>query len=136
MPKKLLFGIFCDIIRENQERGKSMRRTNKIGLRAMMVGVLFSLLFLGLQAEAEARSIVTIEGVKFDVSISMKDNLKLFSGKNVFVHLRSGKTLQGYVKAVGNDFVHIEKLAGRDFYDAFIRIEDISALEAKFRDMK
>jgi hypothetical protein len=111
-----------------------MRRTNKIRLEVIIAVVLFSLLFLGLQAEA--RSILTIEGVKFDVSASLKDNLKFFTGKDVFVHLRSGKTLQGYVKAVGNDFVHIEKLAGRDFYDAFIRIEDISAMEAKFRDLK
>jgi hypothetical protein len=113
-----------------------MRRTNKIRLEVMMVVVLFSLLFLGLQAEAEAKPIVPIEGSKFDASVSMKDNLKLFTGRDVFIHLRSGKTLQGYVKAVGNDFVHLEKLAGRDFYDAFIRIEDISAMEAKFRDMK
>ena len=113
-----------------------MRRTNKICLEVIIVAVMFSLLFLGPQAEAEAKSIVPIEGLNFDVSVSMKDNLKLFTGKDVFVHLRSGKTLQGYVKAVGNDFVHLEKLAGRDFYDAFIRIEDISAIEAKFRDMK
>ena len=111
-----------------------MRRTNKISLKVIIVAALFSLLFLGLQAEA--RSVVPIEGRKFDVSVSMKDNLKEFAGNNVFVHLRSGKTLEGYVKAVGNDFVHLEKLAGRDFYDAFIRIEDISAMEAKFRDMK
>ncbi len=113
-----------------------MRRTNKIRLEVIIAVVLFSLLSLGLQGEAEARSIVPIEGLKFDVSVSMKDNVKLFTGKDVFVHLRSGKTLQGYVKAVGNDFVHLEKLAGRDFYDAFIRIEDISAMEAKFRDLK
>jgi hypothetical protein len=113
-----------------------MRRTSKIRLEIIIAVVLFSLLFLGLQAEAEAKSIVPIEGTNFDVSVSMKDNLKLFTGKDIFVHLRSGKTLQGYVKAVGNDFVHLEKLAGRDFYDAFIRIEDISAMEAKFRDLK
>ena len=113
-----------------------MRRTNKISLKVIIVAALVSLLFLGLYVEAEAKSIVPIEGPKFDVSISMKDNLKLFTGKDVFLHLRSGKTLQGYVKAVGNDFIHLEKLAGRDFYDAFIRIEDISAMEAKFRDMK
>ena len=78
-----------------------MRRTNRILLDVMIVVVLFSLLYLGLRAEAEAKSIVPIEGPKFDVSVSMKDNLNLFSGKDVFVHLRSGKTLQGYVKAVG-----------------------------------
>ena len=111
-----------------------MKRTTKISLKVIIVAALVSLLFLGLVAEA--KSIVPIEGAKFDVSLSMKDNLKLFIGKDVFVYLRSGKTFQGYVKAVGNDFIHLEKLAGRDFYDAFIRIEDISAIEAKFRDMK
>lgn len=111
-----------------------MRRTNGMSLKVIIVATLFSLLFLG--RVAEAKSIVPIEGAKFDVSLSMKENLNLFIGRDVFVHLRSGKTLQGYIKAVGNDFIHLEKLAGRDFYDAFIRIEDISAMEAKFRDMK
>ena len=111
-----------------------MKRTNKICLTAIIVTMLFSLLFPGLYAEA--KSIEPIEGAKFDISVSMKDNLKLFVGKDVSIHLRSGRTFQGYVKAVGNDFVHLEKIAGRDFYDAFIRIEDISAFEAKFRDMK
>jgi hypothetical protein len=32
--------------------------------------------------------------------------------------------------------MHVEKLAGKDFYDALIRIEDITAIEAKFRDLK
>jgi hypothetical protein len=112
-----------------------MKRIKRIGLEVIVV-VLFFLLFLGLQAEAQSKSIVPIEGRQFDVSFSMQDNLKGFAGKDVFVHLRSGKTLQGYVKAVGNHFVHLEKLAGRDFYDALIRIEDISAIEAKFRDLK
>jgi hypothetical protein len=126
--------FFYDIIPENQERRRFMRRTNGISLKVIIVATLFSLLFLALYAEA--KSIVPIEGPKFDVSLSMKENLKLFIGRDVFVHLRSGKTLEGYIKAVGNDFIHLEKLAGRDFYDAFIRIEDISAMEAKFRDMK
>lgn len=44
--------------------------------------------------------------------------------------------MEGYVKSVSNNLLHIEKLAGRDFYDALIRIEDIISIEAKFRDMK
>ena len=72
---------------------------------------------------------------RFVVSASLNDNLEIFAGKDVHVHLRSGKTFQGNVKSIGNIFVHIEKLAGRDFFDALIRIEDISAIEAKFRDM-
>jgi hypothetical protein len=87
-------------------------------------------------SESQARSVVPIEGAKFDTSWSLADNLKGYTGKDVVVHLKSGDTLQGYVKAVGNNLVHLEKLAGKDFYDALIRIEEISAMEAKFREMK
>ncbi len=111
-----------------------MRRKNEIKLALVLVAALFSLIFLG--AYAEAKSIEPIEGSKFDVSASIKDNLKFFAGRDVSLHLRSGKTLQGYIRAIGNDFVHLEKIAGRDFYDALIRIDDISAIEVKFRDMK
>ena len=87
-------------------------------------------------SQAQARDVVNVEGAKFDTSFSMADNLKTYSGKNIFVHLKSGTTLQGYVKTVGNNFVHLEKLAGKDFYDALIRIEEISAIEARFRTLK
>ena len=76
------------------------------------------------------------EGATFNVSQSINDNLKIYTGKEVVIHLRSGKSLQGFVKSVGNHFLHLEKLSGRDFYDALIRIEDVSAMEARFREMK
>lgn len=82
------------------------------------------------------KSPTTTEGFRFDVGISVKETLKSLVGKDVHVHLRSGKTLQGYVKSVGDVLVHLEKLAGRDFFDALVRIEDISAIEVKFRDFK
>ena len=87
-------------------------------------------------SQSLARSTVPVEGSKFDTSLSLIDNLRNYTGKNVFIHLKSGKTLQGYVKIVGNNLVHLEKLAGKDFYDALIRIEEINAIEAKFREMK
>jgi hypothetical protein len=52
------------------------------------------------------------------------------------IHLRSEKFFQRYVKALGDHLIHVEKLSGKDFYDALIRIEDIAAVEAKFRDLK
>ncbi len=113
-----------------------MGRTNKIRLEVIMIVVLFSLLFLNLKAEAETKSAVPVEGAKFNVSVSLKDNLKSLVGKDVIVNLRSGKTHQGFIKAVGDDFAHLEKLSGRDFYDALVRIADISSIELKFRDMK
>jgi hypothetical protein len=93
-------------------------------------------LALTLDAGAQQKKVTDLEGGQFNTGASLADNMKPFVGKDVFIHLRSGKTFQGYLKSVGNGLVHLEKLAGREFYDALIRIEDISAVEAKFRDMK
>ena len=45
----------------------------------------------------------------------------------------SGKTLTGVVKEVGNHLIHLEKLSGKEYFDALIRIENISAIETRFR---
>ena len=84
----------------------------------------------------QARSIAPLNGVKFDTASSIKDNLKALVGKDVVIHLRSGKSFQGYVKGIGDHMIHIEKLSGRDFYDVLIRVEDISGIETQFREMK
>ncbi|RPJ05470.1 MAG: hypothetical protein EHM37_21610 [Deltaproteobacteria bacterium] len=94
-----------------------------------------SIFFEG-EVQAQQKKVTALEGANFDIAASLADNIKAFVGKDLFVHLKSGKTLQGYVKSVGNGLLHLEKLAGKDFYDALIRIEDISAIEGKFRDMK
>lgn len=122
--------------RVSSQEEEFMKSSVKTGLGAVFAITLCWVIFLTFQTEVDAKSVTTLEGAKFDVSISLKDNLKIYIGKDVFVHLRSGKTIQGYVKSIGSDFIHLEKLAGRDFYDALIRIEDISALEVKVRDIK
>lgn len=114
-----------------------MKRSTQIALLTVLAVMLFAGLFAACPQAAEARGAAAVEGAKFDTDSSIKDNLKIYIGKDVVIHLRSGKSIQGYVKAVGDHLVHIEKLAsGRDFYDALIRIEDITAIEAKFREMK
>lgn len=114
-----------------------MKRSTQISLLAVLVVTLFAGLWVQYPAAAQARAATAVEGAKFDTGSSLKDNLKIFIGKDVVIHLRSGKSIQGYVKTVGDHLVHVEKLAsGRDFYDALIRIEDIAAIEAKFREMK
>lgn len=86
-------------------------------------------------ATAGMKKATAVEGATFDTSFPLKENLKTFLGKDVHLLLRSGQTVQGYIKSVGDHFIHLEKIAGRDFYDALVRIDDISAVEAKFRDM-
>jgi hypothetical protein len=99
------------------------------------------LLFLApclvLPGEALAKAeVVALEGMSYNVNASLQDNLKSLVGKYIHVTLDSGKTYSGSVKEVGNHFMHLEKLQGKDFFDALIRIESISAVEAKFRDFQ
>ncbi len=115
-----------------------MKRKSRFALLAVLImamcqGVSY---FIWTDARAQQKKVTALEGAKFDINVSLADNLKIYTGKDVLVHIRSGKTMQGCVKSVGNGFLHLERLTGRDFYDALIRLEDISAVEAKFRDMK
>jgi hypothetical protein len=108
-----------------------------VSVTAVALGMCWMLLsFPATEAQAQPKKPVALEGVQFDTAAPFEENLKAYVGRDIIVHLESGDTLQGYVKSVHDDLLHLEKLAGRDFYDALIRIDDISALEVKFRDMK
>jgi hypothetical protein len=101
----------------------------------MTLAMLFSVSFLVLPTGAEAKAkVVAVEGMNYNVNSSVEDNLKKLVGKKVYVSLDSGKTLSGLVKKVGNHLIHLEKLDGKDFFDALIRIKNISAIEARFRE--
>jgi hypothetical protein len=77
------------------------------------------------------------EKVEYKLNVSFEDNLLLFKGKYVRVTLSSGQSMSGYVKEVKLGLLHLEKLGGgRDYHDALIRTEDISAMDAKFRGFK
>jgi len=51
----------------------------------------------------------------------------------VTLYLRSGETLQGRVGAVGDQHVVVSHLTNREFYDAVVRIGDVSAIEVRAR---
>ena len=51
----------------------------------------------------------------------------------VEVQTRGGQALKGQVRAVGREFAVIGALAGRDFFDAHVRIADISAICVQVR---
>jgi hypothetical protein len=87
-------------------------------------------------APSQASNVVAVEGAKFDTALSLADNLKSYMGKTVSLHLKTGGTLQGIVKSVGKDLVHLEKLVGKEYFDALVRIEEIGAVEARFREVK
>ena len=112
-----------------------MRKKGRmLSLVGITLAMMFSVAFLILPTVVEAKAkVVAIEGMSYNVNSSLEDNLKSLIGKKVYVTLDSGKTLSGFVKEVGNHLIHIEKLDGKDFFDALIRIENISAIESRFR---
>jgi len=99
----------------------------------MILGVALS---LPVVANAAKPKIVAVQGVSYNVDASMGDNLKALNGKRVYVTLNSGKTFTGLVKKVGEHLIHIEKLVGKEYFDALIRIQDISAIDTMFRKLQ
>ena len=98
------------------------------------IGLILSLMTPGiLQAKP---NIVPVEGVNYMVSSTLIDNLKSLQGKKVTLTLESGHVVTGMIKEISDQLIHLEKLAGKEFFDALIRIEEISAIETRFRTMQ
>lgn len=114
-----------------------MKRSKMMGPVGFALTILFCVTMLMLPAEVAAKSkVVAIEGVSYNVNSSLADNLKSLVGKKVYVTLGSGKTLAGFVKEVGDHLMHLEKLDGKDYFDALLRIDNISAIDTRFRDIQ
>jgi hypothetical protein len=79
---------------------------------------------------------VAADDNKIDVKAgtTMKDILADNTGKRAAIRLASGEEIEGTVTTVGNSLVHISRLAGKDFYDAVVAIDKISAVRMKMRD--
>ncbi len=73
------------------------------------------------------------ETVQFNVNTSMMENLALLKGKNVTVYLTSGQTITGVVTNAKGNLLHLGKLSQKEFYDALISIDRISAIEMRAR---
>ena len=115
-----------------------MRKKSKIfSSLGLAIAVLFSIAPFTFPKEAIAKSkVVAPEGMSYNVNSSLADNLKSLVGKKVSVTIVSGKTISGFIKEVGPHLIHLEKLEGKDYFDALIRIENISAIEAMFRNLQ
>jgi len=100
-------------------------------MKKVTVAVLFALCCAMVFSSA-----VSAEEPKYDLksgAITIKDVLTENTGKRVIVRLENGENLEGTVSKVGDTVVHIAKLSGKDFYDAVIRIDRISAVIFKVR---
>ena len=70
---------------------------------------------------------------QLSVDIPLTENLTALKGKMVTVTLSSGQAISGMVKDVKNGLLHLEKLSQKDFFDAVIVVDKISAVEVRVR---
>ena len=96
------------------------------GRRWMFVGIL--LLCLPLSPFAEEQTFAT-QGAQ-----PLRDTLKAKVGAKVALQLIGGQEVSGKIVAVGEQAVHLSELTGKEFYDALIRLDHISALVLRVRD--
>ncbi len=75
------------------------------------------------------------EETKFEIKAAdtIRDILTQRIGKRVILRLYSGENLEGTLTMVGNSIVHLAKLSGRDYYDAVVGIDRISAVLLQVR---
>lgn len=64
---------------------------------------------------------------------TIKDVLSQHVGKRVAVRTDGGETLDGTVAKVTGQLVYIEKLVGKEYFDAVVRIDRISSVTFRMR---
>ena len=74
----------------------------------------------------------TVSAAEGDLDVSPPDaiagNLQKQVGKRVTLKLTSGQDVEGTVAKVGPTAVQLSQLAGKEFFDAVVRLDHVSAL--------
>ena len=79
-------------------------------------------------------TLVMAQDVPLEVNAdAIKVNLERQMGKRVRLRLISGQDVEGTVVAVGTASVHVGRLAGMDFFDAVVRLDQIAAVIVRVR---
>ena len=110
---------------------KAWRRKNLFVSSVVLVALLMISLTVSIQsvqAAGEAK-----QYVQFNAGITLADNLTALKGKTATIYLASGQSMTGIVKDVKETVLHLEKISQKEFYDALIRVDLISAIEARVR---
>jgi fumarate reductase subunit C len=110
----------------NAWRGKNLFVSNVVLAALLMISLTVSI--QSVQAAGEAK-----QYVQFNAGITLADNLTALKGKTVTIYLVSGQSMTGIVKDVKDTVLHLEKISQKEFYDALIRVDLISAIEARVR---
>jgi len=98
-----------------------------------MRGIFFTAVFVMVLCVVSQGIAAAQEKPSFNPSLSMKDNLASNVGKRVSLVSCTGESLEGTIEKVGDHFVLISKLSGKDYFDAVVRIDDLKAVVFRAR---
>lgn len=102
-------------------------RAMRIAMAGLIITtLLMSTVRLGHADEANKLGLVT--------SGSMGDALRrLGEGREVELVLTNGKSYRGKLGSIGNDTVILSQIAGKEFYDVLIALDEVAAVELRAR---
>jgi hypothetical protein len=70
---------------------------------------------------------------QFGKDNSLQTNLLQFKGKTIEIQLKTGGQLAGKLSEIGTQSILLKELRGKEYYDALIMIDDITAVIFKAR---
>ena len=92
---------------------------------AVAIGLCLMAGSAGLVARASAQSKPPIE---LNSAESIRQTIEQHVGKRVKLRLASGQDLEGQVAKVGSQAVSLTELAGAEFFDATVRLDQVAAV--------
>lgn len=104
---------------------------------AVMALVIGSLIMTAWEGEAQSQPAPQpgpqVSEVQIHSGDTIKSLLERLTGREVTLNLTGGGELTGTVAKVETQLVHIAKLRGKEFYDAVVRLDLISAVTTRVR---
>jgi len=75
------------------------------------------------------------------MDLNAEDDIRAFLARlaadprtgRIIVHLRGGTSLTGTIGPLGERSVVIKALSGREFYDAYVRLDAVTSIEIQTR---
>jgi hypothetical protein len=95
--------------------------------------VIWSAIFLSLALFTSAAFADDIKTAMNDLT-TIKSILAQHAGKRVAVRTEDGETLDGTVVKVTEQLVYIEKLVGKEFFDAVVRLDRINSVTFRIKN--
>jgi hypothetical protein len=84
--------------------------------------------FLLVTLLAAQAALAASPGLGFNPSDNTKTVLERLTGQQVELRITSGEKIAGKVEKVGDKAVHLVALTGQEFFEAFVVLDDISAI--------